>query len=108
MSKRAKAAGILNGKPFETLCSKDLDWLRFTAKELDLYRWKGKICNLCKGNLSTEHLKICVGLEKERDLIKHKTGIEASVVLEDPSVLNKRSKMDVNILSRLLQEGFQK
>ena len=34
--KRAREAGISNGKPFETICSKVLDWIRFTTIELEI------------------------------------------------------------------------
>ena len=108
LNKRAKAAGIRNGKPFETLCSNDLDWLHFTTKELDIYRWKGKTCNLCRGNLSTEHLITCVDLERDRKLIGSKTGVEASIVLEDPSILNKRPKLDAKNLKSFVAGRISK
>jgi len=98
IDKRAKKAGIQNGKPFESISSKDLDWIRFTTKELDIFRWKGATCKLCKNYLSTEHIKICVGTESEREKIKLKTGYEASIILEDPSLLNKGPKHEVKNL----------
>ena len=108
VDRRAKKAGIQNGKPFETLYSNDLDWFRFTTRELDIYRWKGKTCGLCKKYLSTEHLKTCAGTEKERELIKLETGIEASKILEDPSLLNKRSKSEVKDLKAFVAARISK
>ena len=108
MEKRAKEAGISNGKPFETICSNDLDWIRFTTKELDIYRWKGTTCSRCNKYLSTEHLKICVGMTKEREQIKLKTGIEASKILEDPSILNKRKKSEAKSLKSFVAGRISK
>jgi len=90
LENRAHKEGISNGKPFETLCSSDLDWLRFSSKELDIFRWKGKLCSLCNQPLSTNHLKACMGTLKDRDDIKCRTGIEAIDLMEDPSLLNAK------------------
>jgi len=92
--RRARTVGISYGKPFETLNTNDIDWIRFVSKELDIYRWKGKICSLCQQNLSTDHINSCEEIEINRVAIKTKTGIDAKLVLEDPSILNKRSKVD--------------
>ena len=106
ISRKAKAVGILHGRPFETLCSKDLDWIRFSTKELDLFKWKGVLCNHCKNYLTTEHLKTCVGTLKDRELIKMRTGIEAIEILEDPSILNK--KPDVKTLKSFVAGRISK
>ena len=108
LDSKAKAAGILHGKPFETLCSNDVDWLRFTTKELDIYRWKGKVCNYCKEPLSTDHILNCMGLRSDREVIKLKTGIEAKIVLNDPSVLNKRAKSDAKSLKAFVAGRISK
>lgn len=108
IDKRAKQAGILNGKPFETISSKDLDWIRFTTRELDLFRWKGVTCKMCKCYLSTEHIKICVGTKSEREIIKLKTGFEASMILEDPSLLNKGPKQEVKKLKTFVASRISK
>ena len=92
LQKRSLEEGISNGKPFETLCTNDLDWLRFATKELDLFRWKNTACYYCGDNLTTKHLKTCQGTKKERKLIENKTGIDAVKLLEDPSILNSFPK----------------
>ena len=88
IKEKAKNEGILCGKPFETLYSNDLDWLRYSTKELDIFRWNGKTCFHCGLALNTEHLKTCIGTRKDRDDIKNLTGIEAEKVMDDPSLLN--------------------
>ena len=109
IDKRAKLAGIMNGKPFEELCTNDLDWIRLSTKELDIFRWKGKVCFLCKKHLSTDHLKSCVGKAYDRELIKKKTGIEAEKILEDPSVLNKSgTKTDIKSLKSFVAGRISK
>ncbi len=87
---RADILGISNGKPFETIDTKDLDWLRFVTKDLDLYRWKDKFCNFCNSKLSTDHLKTCPGTLEVRKEIEHRTGIQAIKLLADPSLLNSK------------------
>ena len=108
LDEKAKEAGILNGRPFETLCTNDLGWLRFSMKELDIYRFKGKTCSHCKLPLSTDHLKICAGTEIDRKLIKVETGIEASKIFEDPSVLNKKPTADLKRLKSLVAGRISK
>ena len=49
LGNKSKKEGLSNGKPFETLCTKDLDWFKFSTKEIDMYRWKNAICYFCKG-----------------------------------------------------------
>jgi len=88
LGNKSKREGLSNGKPFETLCTKDLDWFKFSTKEINIYRWKNAICYFCKGKLNTDHLKTCRGTEREREIIKNKTGVEAVKLLEDPSILN--------------------
>jgi len=105
---KAKEVGILNGKPFETLCTNDLDWLRFSTKELDIFRFKGKTCSHCGIYLSTDNLKICTGTEYDREFIETETGIKASKILEDPSVLNKKPSAETKRLKSLVAERISK
>ena len=106
MKRKTNSAGISHGRPFETIYSKDLDWIRFSTKELDIFRWKNVLCNHCKSRLSTDHLKVCVGTSKERELITMKTGIEASEIFKDPSILNKRP--DVKTIKSFVAERISK
>jgi len=87
--KRAKTEGISNGKPFETIQMKDLNWLKMVTKELDKSPWYNKKCAHCEYPLSTEHLKTCTDTEQDRNTIENETGLEAKSVIEDPSLLNQ-------------------
>ena len=40
LKRKTSSAGISHGRPFEAIYSKDLDWIRLSTKELDLFRWK--------------------------------------------------------------------
>ena len=106
IKERAKKEGITHGKPFETMCSNDLDWLRLTTKELDIYRWRNKICLYCGLALNTEHLKTCIGTKTVREEIERITGIEAIKLMDDPSLLNprpdtQRKKMKMLVAGRI-------
>jgi len=92
LMKRSQAMGLTAGKPFETLNAPDLNWLKLATKELDIYRWKDKLCAHCELKLTTEHLLTCRGTKDERDKIKEKIGDLSEKVLFDPSVLNSLDK----------------
>ncbi|HRP36753.1 MAG TPA: hypothetical protein PLS50_03005 [Candidatus Dojkabacteria bacterium] len=108
LQNKTKTIGLKNGKPFESLNTSDLNWLRFTTKEIDIYRWKGKTCMYCNGNLSTDHLLICVGTKKDREDIKVSTGIDAGLILKDPSLLNEKKDKERKSLKSFVAKKISK
>ena len=106
MKRNNNSAGISHGRPLEAIFSKDLDWFPFSTKELDLFRWKNVLCNDRKSRLSIDHLKVCVGTSNERELITMRTGIEATEIFKDPSILNKRP--DVKSIKSFIAERISK
>ena len=82
IEKRSLKKGISNGKPFETLCTKDLDWLRMTIKELDIFKWKNAICYFCTKNSLRNTSKSVQSTKREMEKIKKKTGLEDAELLK--------------------------
>ncbi len=56
---------------------------------MEIFRWRGVNCALCKTQLDKEHALWCKKLVGHRQRIESLTGFKAEEILTDPSNLNR-------------------